>query len=207
MRTTKAIATISFNSKDYLVLKLKELTKSGFISFWAFVEHLPEDDEGGTKNHIHLYIEPSKMLQSDDIRNQLKEFDPLKPDKPLGCLVFNSSKFDHWYMYSKHDKSYLASKGQSRKYQYKHEAFITSDDDDILFKAKSIDLISLSPYRDMEEAIRNGFSFSQYFRRGGIPIQQVKLWESAWQLLITDKVERNGYENHTNYDEYGEIIE
>ena len=69
VRTTKPIATISFNSPDFLRTKLEELRDAGRISFWAFIEHKPEDDEGGKKSHCHLYIEPSKMLQTDDLKD------------------------------------------------------------------------------------------------------------------------------------------
>lgn len=110
MRTTKPIATISFNSPAFLKLKLEELTKAGKISFWAFIPHKPEDDEAGTKEHNHLYAEPSKMMQTDDLKAELLEFDPEHPDKPKGCLPFRTSKFADWYLYGLHDKRYLASK-------------------------------------------------------------------------------------------------
>lgn len=86
MRTTKPISTISFNSREYLALKLHELQKSGRISFWAFVEHQPEDDEAGKKVHNHVFVIPSKMLQTDDLREELKEYDPEHPDKPKAVL-------------------------------------------------------------------------------------------------------------------------
>lgn len=196
MRTTKPISTISFNSPAYLSLKLSELHKSGRISFWAFIIHKPEDDEGGKKEHCHVYIEPSKMLQTDDLKSELREFDPSIPDKPKGCISFNSSKFDPWYLYVLHDKRYLASKSQSRKYHYSHDEIITSDADDLLFKAKSIDLLSLSPYADMMDAQAQGITWQQYFSRGTVPITQVVVFERAWQLLLGSHTYRNGKPNH-----------
>ena len=209
MRTTKPISTISYNSPAYLSLKLRELISAGVISFWAFVPHEPEDDEAGLKPHSHLYVEPAKMLQSDDLTKFLKEFDPIHPDKPLGCITWRSSKFDSWYLYCLHDKRYLASKGQSRKYHYEHSRIATSDDDDLLFKSRSIDLISLSPYADMEEAQRNGLSWLEYFSRGTIPIQQVALFKCAWDMLLESQTNRNGRDGHSFKvdDETGEIME
>lgn len=209
MRTTKPISTISFNSGEYLRIKLKELTKAGRISFWAYIEHKPEDDEGGKKRHIHLYIEPSKMLQTDELKEEFKEFDPEKPDKPLGCISYNSSKFDPWYLYAIHDKRYLASKGQSRRFHYKHDDIQTSDQDDLLFKAKSIDMVSLSPYADMEDAQEHGLTFSEYFSRGTVPLPQVALFERAWGLLMavrTDRADREGHKSEIDEDT-GEVIE
>lgn len=209
MRTTKPISTISFNTPGFLDLKLNELLKAGRLSFWAFILHKPEDDEGGKKNHFHVYVEPSKMLQTDDLRSELKEFDPLNPNKPLGCISWNSSKFDHWYLYALHDTRYLASKGQSRRFHYKHENIITSDSDDLLFKAKSIDLVSLSPYADMEDAQKNGITWAEYFSRGTIPLPQISMFEKAWNLLLQRGTYRADSVNHVmDVDiDTGEVLE
>lgn len=206
MRTTKPIATISFNTPDFLELKLNELQKAGRLSFWAFITHKPEDDEGGNKEHIHLYVEPSKMLQTDDLKREFLEFDPQCPKKPRGTISFNSSKFDPWYLYALHDKRYLASKGQSRRFHYKHDEIRTSDSDDLLFKARSIDLISLSPYADMEDAQAQGLSWSEYFMRGTVPLPQVALFERAWHLLLEGKTNRANRSGHANdLDEVPEV--
>lgn len=209
MRTTKPISTISFNTPAYLRLKLDELLKAGRISFWAFIVHKPEDDEGGKKEHCHLYVEPSKMLQSDDLRAELKEFDPEHPDKPRGCLSWTGSKFDPWYLYALHDKRYLASKGQARRFHYSHDDIVTSDADDLLCKARSIDLVSLSPYADMEEAQRLGLTFPEYFARGTIPLQQISLFQRAWDLLLTLRTDRDDREGHPmDVDpDTGELVE
>ena len=198
MRTSKAIATISFNTPAYLRQKLEELKKAGKLSFWAFIVHKPEDDEGGKKEHIHLYAEPSKMIQTDDLKEELKELDPSNPSKPLGCISWVSSKFDPWYLYALHDKRYLATKSQSRQYHYQHEDIESSDPDDLTFKSKSIDLLSLSPYADMEDAQSQGVTWAEYFHRGTVPLPQVALFERAWWLLQEARTERAGREGHPN---------
>lgn len=208
MRTTKPISTISFNSPDYLKLKLNELFKAGRLSFWAFIVHMPEDDEGGKKEHCHVYVEPSKMLQTDELREELKEFDPEHPEHPRGCISWCSSKFDPWYLYALHDKRYLASKGQSRRFHYVHGDIISSDEDDLTFKARSIDLVSLSPYADMEDAQRHGVSWSEYFARGTVPLPQVALFERAWHLLLQARTDRADRVGHPNFDpDTGEVID
>lgn len=198
MRTTKPISTIAFNTPSFLEVKLNELLKSGRISFWAFIQHKPEDDEGGRKYHCHVFVEPSKMLQTDDLRAELREFDPEHPDKPLGTITWNSSKFDPWYLYALHDKRYLASKGQSRRFHYRHEDINTSDPDDLLYRARCIDMVSLSPYADMEDAQKAGVTWAEYFSRGTVPLPQVALFERAWGLLSqvrTDRADREGHPN------------
>ena len=195
MRTSKPISTISFNSTQFLVVKLEELRLAGRISFWAFIAHLPEDDEGGKKEHHHLYVEPSKMLQTDDLRRELQEPDPAS-DRPRGTLTWQNSRFDAWYLYALHDRRYLAQKNQSRKHHYAHEEFISSDPDDLLAKSRSIDLISLSPYGDMLDAIENGLTWQEYFARGIVPLPQIRSFEHAGALLVASKTDRNGRDGH-----------
>lgn len=209
MKTSRAISTISFNTVPFLKLKLEELTNAKKISFWFFVPHKPEDDEGGKREHVHVYIFPSKMLQTDDLKEEFKEYDSDKPDKPKGCISFKFSKFEDAYLYFIHDKRYLALKGQSRKYHYTHDDCISSDDDDLLAQVRSIDMLSLSPYADIQNAQQQGITFQEYFRRGTIPIQQVMLYQRAWDLLLDNSTFRNGKENHPMdiNEETGEVIE
>lgn len=208
MRTTKPISTISFNTQGFLALKLDELVKAKKISFWAFVSHLPEDDEGGKKEHIHLYVEPSKMLQTDDLRDELKEPVFSDPAHPLGCLPFNSSKFDDWYLYACHDKGYLASKNQERKFHYSHSDFRSSEPDYLLFKARRIDRTSLSPYASMIEAQSMGQSWDEYFARnsGSIPIQQMHLFHAAFEQLMFSQTYRSDKSAHLVLTDEGKYL-
>lgn len=206
MRTSKPTSTISFNSKAFLELKLKELQKAGILSFWAIVRHKPEDDEGGKKPHCHVFVEPAKMLQTDDLRKALEEFDPVHPDKPFGTIAWHSSKFADWYLYGLHDKRYLALKGQTRHFHYSHEDFVSSDPDDFVYRVKSIDLLALSPYYDMQDAISQGLTWREYFKRGTVPVNLIKQFETAWLMLADldrypDVTYRNGKNGHAYIDE------
>lgn len=196
MRTTKPISTISFNTEEFLKHTLDGLIKSRIISFYAFVSHFPEDDEGGTKQHFHLYIEPSKLIQTDDLRDMFKEYDFDNPEKPLGVLPFRNSKFEHWYMYACHNKAYLASKGESRKYHYTFDDFVSSDSDNLTFLSRSISHLDISPYDDMISAQNRGLQFSQYVEQCGVPIVQIKAFENAWYLLMQNRALRGEHEIH-----------
>lgn len=198
MRTTKPISTISFNTPDYLAQKLDELVRAKRLSFWSFISHLPEDDEAGNRDHIHLYLEPSKMLQTDDLKEEFKEFDPMKPDKPRGCISFRSSKFSDWYLYALHNKAYLASKGQTRKYHYKHDDIRSSDPDDLQFKARTIDMLAVSPYADILEAQKQGLTWEEYFRRGTVPLPQIALFQRAWYSLLVPHQNESTFRNGRN---------
>ena len=188
MKTRMPIATISYNSDNFLIQKLTELQKAKIISKWYFIEHIPEDDE--EKAHKHLYIEPSKTIQTDEL---LEEFiEPVLSDlkKPLKCLHFRNSKFGDWYLYALHDKAYLASKGQSRRYSYVREQIVCSDTDELLEDIKHVDFSKFSPEYRMQDAINHGMTFEDYFSVGGVPIQQFQNYFKAWQYLLSCKTDR-----------------
>lgn len=207
MKTTQPISTISYNSVSYLKLKLDELRKAHKIAFWAFMPHKPEDDEGGLKDHCHVFIEPACSIQTEELRDEFREFDPAHPDKPFGVLPFKKSKFADWCLYALHDKRYLAMKGQTRRFHYSFDEFYTSDIDNLLFLYRTIDLVSLSPYADMMDAQSQGLSWSEYFMRGTVPIQQLLLFQRAWELLQSNNTFRSDRSNHEIDVETGEVID
>lgn len=181
MNTSKAISTISYNSADFLKRRLSEYKNAGILSFWAAIPHLGEDDEAGKKEHFHIYAEPSKRLQTDSL--DFIEPDKDNPDKPLKCISWRSSVFSDWYLYVLHDQTYLCQKGLTKKYHYVHSDFITSDSDDLLFLARSINRLAVSPWYAMADAIDNGYSWFEYVKRGTIPIQLVRQYQAGWNAL------------------------
>lgn len=199
MKTTKPTSTISYNTPDYLKLKLESLRKARILEFWAFIEHEPEEDE--KRKHIHLLIFPAKLIQTEDVRDELAEYDPTHPDKPLGCQPFRSSVFADWYLYSKHDPDYLASKGMSRKYHYKREHFRTSDDDYFDELIKDIDRTNATPYGKLKEAIVQGLTFEDMVALGQVPIPQIVPYQKAFYDLKRGLLNRNGRKTHTPKDE------
>lgn len=194
MKTSRDISTVSYNTKNFLLLKLKELVDAKKISFWFLMEHKPEKDE--LKGHFHLFIRPSKQIQTDDLRDEFKEYDPEMPKKPRCVMPFDYSDFANAYLYFLHDPAYLASKGQSRKYHYKVEEFLTSEPDYLALCAKDINPLILTPYYAMQEAQRSGMTFAEFFARGSIPILQVALYQRAWDLLFNADIFRNGRQGH-----------
>ena len=183
VRTTKPISTITYNSPAFLRVKLDELVKAKKIAFWAFIQHKPEEDE--KKAHIHLYVEPAKMLQTEDFKDFLKEPDKEHPDKPLTCISWQSSKFDDWYEYGIHDERYLASKGQSRQFHYERKDVVSSDEDDLDHHISGIDMIKLTPYQVLADAYKGGKTFAQVVSSGAVPIQQIRAYQTAWEVLKT----------------------
>ena len=110
MRTSKPIATISYNSQEFLWVKLNELIDAHKISDFMFINHFAEEDE--RKNHIHLWIKPNTLIDTMDLQKFLIELVPNNPLKPLKCIDFRPSLVDDWILYSQHFEPYLASKNE-----------------------------------------------------------------------------------------------
>lgn len=127
MRTSKPISTVSYNSPDYLRAVLDRLVESGLLTAWAYIYHQPE--EGERKVHAHVFLEPSKQVQTDDLRKLFAEPDPSGNPKSLGCMPMRKSELTNWWLYGLHDPGYLARKGERREYVYQRSDIVTSDDD------------------------------------------------------------------------------
>lgn len=182
MRTSKPFSTISYNSDKYITLKLNNLVNSGIISFWCAIRHRPETDE--KKSHLHVYINPSCMFQTDDLKSYLAEIDPEHPNQPLTCISARPSKtFDDWVLYALHDKRYLASKGLSRQYYYNRDALFASSTNELDCLFNEVDMCKYTVYQTLLDFKQEGKSFEQLLLTGQVPIQQIRNYAFAWTLL------------------------
>ena len=189
MRTSKPFSTITYNSPDFLKKKMNELISSGDVSFWCFIKHKAEIDE--KKDHIHLYVVPAGMMQTDCLKLHLQEPDPDKAGQFLTCISARSSKtFDDWYLYSLHDTRYLASKGQSRQHKYSRDVLVCSDTNELDCLINEIDMIKYTVYQTLIEYLQDGKTFDQLLLSGQVPIQQVRNFAFAWEVLSTT-IKRN----------------
>jgi hypothetical protein len=195
MRTSKPCSTISYNSENFLRVKLDELVKNRILDFWVFIDHAAEEDE--EKAHKHLYIIPGALLDTDVLKEYLAEPDPTHPDKPLNCTIFTSSKFDDWYLYGLHDKAYLSSKGQTRKYHYVKSQFVTSSDEHFSEMVRCVDRSKYIGLERVVDAVENGVPFFEMVRLGQIPIQLINQYQYAYDMLTKATLNRAGRETHT----------
>lgn len=198
MKTSKPCSTISYNSEQFLTVKLNDLLKRRVISFWLFVEHLPEEDE--KKKHKHLYIIPNGQTNTDQIQDFLEELNPDDIEHPFGCIFFKSSKFDDFYFYGLHDPLYLASKGQTRKYHYKDEDFKMSDLDYFTSLKHEIDYSKLGNRKTVEIAqeIKDGASLEDLLLQGRISAQNALQWKAIYDMLNGyGSLYRSGRSTHT----------
>jgi hypothetical protein len=204
LKTSKPFSTITYNTNGFLTVKLDDLVRRRKIAFWAFIEHLPEEDE--KKAHKHLYIVPNGQINTDEVGDYLLEHDPEHPDKPLKCMPFNSSKFADWYLYVLHDTAYLASKGQSRKYHYTRDEIVCSDTDFLNEEIHRIDLSKFSKMNALRDAVENGIPFEKLVLNGQIPIHQIFAYQRTYEILNYHSTFRNDRQAHTPVDpETGEV--
>lgn len=195
MRTSKQFATITYNTESYLTNKLNEFVKNGIFEFWAYIEHLPEQDEN--KKHKHLFIIPSIRYECRNLIDALKEPDESNPTaKPLTCIIPMPSKFSDWYLYALHDKSYLASKGQYRKFHYTLDDFKVSDKEMFNELRHQINYSNVNRMERICAAVDNGETFESLVALGQIPIQLISQYKTAFDMLRNERTFRNGRNNH-----------
>lgn len=203
MRTAKEISTISFNTEGFLKHRLDELVNAKVLKFYMYIKHKGEDDEAGKVPHFHVYMKPYQLLQTAELELEFIEYDP-KHKKPRRCIEIGLSKFNDFYLYGLHDKLYLASKNQSRRYEYKHKDYVTSDELSLKVWARSIDMLQFSPYKAMQDAIEAGVTWLDFVRRGSIPINQFEHYREAWLCLKQDKTIRGFKQAHYSGEDYDE---
>lgn len=173
---------ISYNSQDFLIDKLNELVKEGFVQFWAFIHHQAEQDE--KKAHKHLYIIPQKMLDTQRIEKALQEIDINDlTAKPLGAIFPQSSKFDDWYLYGLHDKKYLALKGQKREFSYNDKAFVVSCQDTFQELKNLIDYSAINRMNVIFEKAENGESLASIIKTSNIPLQLIGQVKQLYYII------------------------
>ena len=165
------------------------------IDFYAFIQHLAEEDE--RKEHIHLFIVPSSLVETNAIIERFKEFDKNNPDKPLGCIACRSSKFGDWYMYALHDKHYLLSKGQSRQFYYLPSDFIVSDDVYFREEIHQIDKSKFIGLDRLSMAIEDGLSFNELVANGQIPVQLISQYRFAYDCMCAHRTNRFDRVSHS----------
>lgn len=173
MNTRKDLTNISYNSPLFLKNTLERLKDKGYLEFWYFIEHKPEnneDKEANKKKHIHLFIRPAKTIQTLDLGKEFFELNPLNPKKPLKCTddwhICQKGHFGDAYLYDLHDIQYLKHKGIEREYHYNFTDIICSDIDTLERMISFIDLGTLYRQEIIMAAIDNGWSYKKAMANG-----------------------------------------
>lgn len=212
MKTRKPISTITYLDTDFLKIELDKLVTNRTIDFYCFISHHPEEDE--KKEHKHLFILPNGQLDTNQLNDTLTQAVPEDPLHPKKCMPFRNSKFPDYYLYSKHDTNYLMQKGQTRKYHYRDDDFIVSDDDYFRELIHEIDFSKINRIQFIKEAIEMGKSWEDIVISGQVPAQQYAGYFQIFKVIqdftrksVMDSTFRNGKDNHEVDEETGEVIE
>lgn len=206
MNTSKSISTIHYVEPERLKVELDDLIAKNHLVFYAFIKHLKEEDE--TKNHIHLFCIPNGKINTDTLRDRLEFLDPNNITMPIRCLPFTTSKFQDWYLYVLHDKAYLLSKAQTRKYHYEQNEIITSDSDYLNELVHTIDFSKFKTQSLVIEQATAGTPFDELVSMGQIPVQQIYQYQKLYEIVYNNALKRNK-QTHDNIivdDETGEIL-
>ena len=197
VKTRKPIATISYNSKNFLVQTLERLQKNKVIQFYAFVEHKPEEDE--KKSHFHVYVEPAKPVELIDFKDFFIEQIPGE-EKPRKTLNWGNSDFYNWFWYSMHYAPYLVQKQESRKYHYEVEDFNTGDDEEFLEKVRE-NHFRKTDYNRVLDYITIGMSDFEIAQAMNTPLFRLTYTINAIRNIRDDELERAKRPNHEGVDD------
>ena len=111
-------------------------------------------------------------------------------------------------MYVSHDAAYLASKGQTRKYHYLEEDFISSNSDYLHELIRTIDRTKYAKTQEFVNQVKNGVSLVEMITKGQIPAPQFNQWRAMYEYLKFGDTFRNDRVSHTPKvdTETGEVI-
>ena len=197
MRTSKPVSTISYNSPEFLKIRLRDLIKAKKICDWMFIKHTAEEDE--KKDHIHLWIKPNTLIDTMDLQEFFTELDPKNLTKPLKCIDFKNSKTDDWILYSEHFLPYLASKGESREFCYGKDDFVFYHEDnfDDLYSHAHKGSDWAHKNQILQQLKDNKVNPSDLILSGTLPLNMasqlnaLKYMETHYKVL-----DRGGHDNH-----------
>lgn len=146
---------------------------------------------------------PNGRIRTEYLHDELTEYD-MNNVKPIKPLPFNCSKFDDWYLYCTHNIAYLASKGQSRKYHYAKDEFLTSDEDYLNEMVHTIDMSKINRTEVLSRAVENGIPFTELVTTGQIPVPLVNQYMKVYEMMagnITFRADKKGHEDGQAEDE------
>lgn len=186
MRTSKPIATISYNTEEFLRKKIEYWKSSGIIEFGMWIRHDPEQDE--KKAHWHVFIKPAQLIQTMDLETDSMEIDPNCPEKPLKMIGFRPSKESDWVLYGIHDPTYLVEKGLEREIVYSLEDIQSTCDDTLkdIIAHISDERNGKLEYRIIQ-CINKGLSWQEIVSSGLVPLRYMAGAKIMYQAITGDR--------------------
>ena len=192
-QTVKLIASVSYNSENFLAGKIRSLVDSGVLEYAYWIWHNPESDE--KKRHAHLVVKPNKRLDTSKLRNEFKEIVAGEAD-PRCVLPFRPSKMSDWLLYAVHDAGYLAKKCQVRNHHYKKEDIKTTDIDLLDEDWRACHEGEDTRVSRCIELAQSGVDFGKLVQMGVVPVAQLFQFRDIWQNFYQATTERADGETH-----------
>lgn len=151
MRTSCPLTALSYLPADVLNARLNYLTAHNKIDFWGYIQHkgevitlgvlstpitdnflpVPVSGVPRDKDHIHLYFQPSKLIDTNDLSDLSYGLDMIDPSGnpiPLKTTGYRKCRsFEDWYLYNLHYEPYLKTKLEVKEFHYAPTDFVWSD--------------------------------------------------------------------------------
>lgn len=185
MNTSKPIATVSYNSVEFLTSVLDELVKKKIIVYYQFIKHIGEINEvtgEQEKDHIHVYVEPNIRVNTMVLAEKFIE--PVPGKKPLKTIAWVNSVCDDWILYCLHDETYLMTKFEHRQEHYTGSAIHTSDEDDFIRRyTHAYQSSGYARNRNLYSYIKNGGTFCKLLEIGAISPNQVTYYDDYFKAV------------------------
>lgn len=182
MRTRRTISTVTYNTDMWLATNMKKWLDCGWIDWAHWIRHNPETDE--TKSHVHLILQPAKMLDTSELIKETYELDTVNVGKLLCCQPWRySSSIDDWLLYAVHDEGYLAFKGQKRDIHYTIDDICSTNPDFLREQFRAIDMRKYGLGKRLAEMVKAGNSWETAITSGLIPPAQWRYWKEIFMAL------------------------
>lgn len=184
MLTICKLSTISYNTTDFLVHVLNSLMEAQKISFWAFIEHEPEDEE--LKAHKHLLIIPDTRLSTTDLSDAFLEYDPENPTLPLRCIDWRKTSCIYdWLLYGIHDSVYCKLKyGEDKKYHYEQEQVKNSDKFQMAnYWYEAYHEFKFWKSQKFQKFLKNGMTAKQLVKNGYVSMGEMVQFSAMCNIL------------------------
>lgn len=193
MNTNRLVSTISYNTESFLSGKIHSLVNQGVLEYAHWIFHTPEDD--GEKRHAHLIVKPNRRLDTEVLRKEFAEI-VAGEDLPRGVLPFDYSKIKDWILYGVHDSAYLASKLQTRKYQYEKSDIHTTEPQLLHEQWREAHEGEDTRMARVVEMARKGVRFEEVVVMGLIPMNQFFQYRSLYEGFYNRQANRGNGKKH-----------
>lgn len=225
MRTSSPLTALSYVPLGTLVSRLSSLSAHGYLDFWGLIPHKGERLDFGIladssvpalldaprdKDHIHLYLQPGRLIDTsslDDVEKGLSCIDPTNPI-PLKTVGWRKCKsFLDWYLYNLHYDPYLRTKLETKEFHYSPSDFVWSDLSVAqMYVQEALSSSSFAKQMRIRDFLSSGGSVSQLAFKGVISPGEAFAYRTYGDLYSRGAFELEGRKTCTIDESTGEVL-